>query len=364
MKKIVIIMPTLGGGGAERVILNFVNNFDKAKYSTSILLFDNVIAYPDQIGNDIEIVLMGKNLNFFCRILKTISIVKSADVIIGGLELTATYYAVLLGKLFQKKVIGWIHTSLKEYIQKVGSKHILLVHLFYPFVDHFITVSNGVKEGLQKDFKLFTNKPIRTIYNCIDINSITRKSIETVPFDFKLPTIISCGRMDQPKGFDILIEATNILLKKGMVFSLIILGDGPDLKKLKNIASTLGVIDFIHFPGFQSNPYAWFKKSDVFVLSSRYEGFGMVLIEAMAVGTPVISTNCQYGPAEILCNGEYGVLVPPEDPQILAQSIENLLNNPTQRNMLSQKALQRANDFRPTESIQKFELLIDSILKS
>lgn len=132
------------------------------------------------------------------------------------------------------------------------------------------------------------------------------------------------------------------------------MGEGEDRGRLEYLIKELKLENDVSLLGFVENPYAYMQRSDVFVLSSRWEGFGNVLVEAMACGCPVVSTNCPSGPAEILENGEYGILVPVEDVEKMAKSIIKILTNKELREELSNKALKRSKEFHVEKAVEKY----------
>jgi glycosyltransferase involved in cell wall biosynthesis len=139
----------------------------------------------------------------------------------------------------------------------------------------------------------------------------------------------SVGRLEPQKDFPNLLRAFALLRKKQMA-RLVILGEGNLRPQLEALVKELGIEEDVQLPGFNSNPYAFMKRASVFVLSSVLEGLPTVLIEAMALGTPVVSTDCKSGPKEILGSSGYGTLVPTQNPEALAAAIEKTLNSPKQ----------------------------------
>ena len=142
---------------------------------------------------------------------------------------------------------------------------------------------------------------------------------------------------------------------------MVVLGKGPEEKKIKLLAHKLGLSDNILFLGFQKNPYKYIKKAEVFVLSSFHEGFGNVIVEAMACGTPVVSTNCMSGPREIIENGENGILFPVADQKALAEAVLKVLNNPSLSYKLSEQGKKRAEYFSIEKSVKKYEEIFDKL---
>nr|WP_241878977.1 glycosyltransferase [Psychrobacter sp. PraFG1]UNK05619.1 glycosyltransferase [Psychrobacter sp. PraFG1] len=162
--------------------------------------------------------------------------------------------------------------------------------------------------------------------------------------------VLAVGRLTHQKDFATLIHAFKKVLKN-KACNLIILGEGELRCELEKLIKDLNLQDNVQLPGFVNNPYAWMSKADLFVLSSIYEGFGNVLVEAMACGTPVVSTDCPSGPSEILENGRWGSLVPTNDPDSLAEAILKALNNTKFKSELVKK---RAEDFSVDNSLSGY----------
>ena len=169
--------------------------------------------------------------------------------------------------------------------------------------------------------------------------------------------ILAAGRLHVSKDFPTLLRAFS-LVRKEIPSRLVILGEGEKRKELEDLAQELGIRKDHDLPGFVENPYKYMKHATVFVLSSQWEGFGNVLVEAMACGCPVISTDCPSGPREILRDGEYGVLVPPKDSEKLAQGILRVLENQDLRRELSEKGKKRALDFTVDRAVEEYVKLV------
>ncbi len=168
--------------------------------------------------------------------------------------------------------------------------------------------------------------------------------------------IVSVGRLDRLKGFDNLLRAFAIVRQK-QVTRLIILGEGEERSALQLLASELKVSDTVDMPGFVDHPERFMSRAAVFALSSRSEGLGVVLIEALACGIPVVSTDCPTGPREILGDSAYGILVPVDDPSALAAAILAKLSDAGDRQSLRERAM----EFSEEAAVQKYLALIDNI---
>ncbi|MCA9400626.1 MAG: glycosyltransferase, partial [Candidatus Omnitrophica bacterium] len=239
---------------------------------------------------------------------------------------------------------------LKRWLMKATYRHADLV------------VPNSVmtEVALNKEFNVSREK-LQTIYNPINTAAIYQSSLEPVnhPF-FNQPgyrTIISVGRLVPQKRFDRLIKAFAEVQRNHQDIRMIILGTGPLEEELKKIAKTMNVNDCISFVGFQTNPFAWMAKADIFVLSSDYEGFPNVILEAMACGVPVISTDCCSGPNEIITHGENGYLSSLDDKK-LALLIGQLLDQPHLLKQFSAVGQQTAQKFKIENIFPAFEKIL------
>jgi glycosyltransferase involved in cell wall biosynthesis len=178
---------------------------------------------------------------------------------------------------------------------------------------------------------------LKVIYSAYESTSIIEKSKEQLP-DWAIdvirkPTLIALGRMSREKGFDVLIRAHAKVLTRGIDHNLVILGSGSLRGELRDLSACLGVSDSVFMPGYVGNPYPLLKNATAFILPSRYEALGGVVIEALSLGTPIVATACG-GPSEILTEGENGILVLPEDVDSLAVGMFKILSNGNLREQL------------------------------
>jgi N-acetylgalactosamine-N,N'-diacetylbacillosaminyl-diphospho-undecaprenol 4-alpha-N-acetylgalactosaminyltransferase len=186
----------------------------------------------------------------------------------------------------------------------------------FPNVRKIITVSKGIEKKLNNNYNL---KKTKTIYNPIDLKLLAQKAVD---FDY----ILAVGRLCRQKGFDILINAFAKSNLKNKI-KLIILGEGKERNNLEKLINGLDLKSQVLLYGKVDNPFIYMKHATFFVLSSRFEGFGNVIIEALACETPVIATNCESGPSEIIENSKNGLLVPSEDVELLKDAMERLYHD-------------------------------------
>ncbi len=332
--KIVMFSSSLGKGGAERRITYLSNYFNHRGYKVIIALSRREGNYLEELNREIrikELTLFKKSFNGISTLFKIIMliIVEKPSVLFSNLYGMNRF--IILTRLFFKKnpkiVIGVVNNPLKAYRNRG------FIRKFYPMADILLANSNGIKESMIVNWNIRPEK-IEVIHNGIDVENVKKKSRQNVILP-KIPSnhkiLISNGKLSVQKGFECLIEAVK-LVNQLIPCSLIILGEGPEYQRLNFVMNKLGLQDIIHLLGYKINPYAYLKKADVFVLSSVFEGFPNVILEAMACGVPVVATAAPFGPDEIIDNGNDGFLVNVGDYKGIAEKVIELLNNRELRN--------------------------------
>jgi len=366
-KFITFFLPALSGGGAERAILNLAIELNKKGYKVNFFLVHKIGAYLKYVPEEIQILsfegLIGKRFKMPQSIIPLIHYLKKEkpDVLLSAMN--PCNFIAIIAKLISKaqtKIAINEQNTFSSEIQHTSwfRKKIdpYLIKFLYPKADFIIAVSKGVADDLSKISGIPKNK-INIIYNPVNVAEISEKSKEKILHPFfqekSNGIIINVANLNKQKNHLLLIETFSILRKIRDV-RLIILGEGEERKNLEKIINKLNLWEFISMPGFVENPYAYIAQSNVFVLSSLYEGLPTVLIEAMACGTSIVSTDCPSGPAEILENGQYGKLVPINDPEALAEAIKETLDNPINPQVLRE----RANYFSTEKAADRYlELL-------
>ncbi len=363
--RILFIISSLAGGGAERVLLNILKYLDRDKFNPLLVLLNRGGELIDEIPSDITIYDMAVKGNSisanaipllfkFNRIIRT----ENPDVIFSFMWEQNLITCIL--KIFSRaKIILSEHASISntfnDFFYSKSKKKLLyfLIAALYGWADHILSVSAGLKEELIS-LGLSSDK-ISVIYNPIDLNLIEKLKAELS--DFKKPYILFAGRLAKQKNIPLLIGAFNMIKNKTNA-DLVILGDGAEEENLKRLTKQLNLGDRIIFKNFANNPYKYMANAEVFVLPSSYEGFGNVLTEAMACGTPVVSTRCPHGPDEIIEDGISGFLVPVDNPQKMGEAILKILGNNNLRRELVARGMQRVKSFEISEIVRKYESLI------
>jgi glycosyltransferase involved in cell wall biosynthesis len=365
-------LPSLRDGGVDRVMVEILSHIDRERIDPVLVLFypcENS-PYRDRIPGGMKVIVIQRKSDSSIDKIKQYAdflkgVFRESPHVIVSMMTPSNVMAISAGLLFGKKVIIGEHTTLSEATKITEGRRILwfsttsLVKLFYRFADRIIAVSEGVKADLAEEFNIPPGN-MEVIHNPIDLKRISELCNAPVEHGFfaeGVPVILSAGRLDPQKGFDTLLKSFSDIIRR-MDARLIILGEGPEKEFLCRLAVELAIAEKVSFLGFQSNPYKFIARADVFVLSSRLEGLPMVILEAMACETPVISTDCKSGPYDILQNGKYGILVDTDNTVALSMSVLKLLNDKMLRERFSRLGKQRVKDFAVDKVTSKYEEII------
>jgi glycosyltransferase involved in cell wall biosynthesis len=348
-EKLALFLPSLVGGGAERVMVNLANSVAAKGVKVDLVVANAEGAYQNQVAQNVKTVdfKSERSLASFPKLLSYLRREKP-KALISALEHTnvlAIWAKRLAGVPTQNIITEHISSSLITYAAGYTPSKLratlYAMRFTYPLADRIVTVSQGVADDLVQTIGISKNK-LEVIYNPVLNDAMFQKAEQPIDHPWfqegQPPVILGVGRLEPQKDFPNLLRAFALLRKKQSA-RLVILGEGNLRPQLEALVKELGLEEDVQLPGFHSNPYAFMKRASVFVLSSVLEGLPTVLIEAVALGTPVVSTDCKSGPKEILSNSGYGTLVPIQNPEALAIATEKTLNSP--RQMIDQNTLKR-----------------------
>lgn len=226
--------------------------------------------------------------------------------------------------------------------------------------------SQGCCRDLKENFSVAQAR-VMTMWNPVDCARVRRLSFQRIEAveqwrnNAHCLRLVHVGRLDTQKNHALLLSVCSELKKRGRKFSLMIVGEGHDRPNIEKRILKLGLGDQVTLVGAQNNPFPWIAAADALLLTSRFEAFALVLVEAMACGTPVISVDCPAGPAEVLNNGEFGLLTPNDDPLSLADAVEGLMDDPSLALRMSDLGYDRAQAFDVKKIVPQWEALIDAL---
>ena len=354
-KKILLFMPLIGGGGVEKnffIVANFLaKNFEKIYICNSFLknkpnLEKNIIFIDKKKKSFNNLFLI--YLTAIIKLIKFLMLNQNVTV----LSFQANIYCIIISKLFGAKIIarsnaspsGWANNIIKKYIFRIILK----------LADQLIVNSYEFKKEMKNKLNLNTN---------LILNPLNQKRIKTLSkkrsnFNFfknyKFLKIISVGRLVFQKDHLTLLKALN-KIKDKINFKLVIIGEGSEKNNLLNFINENNLSKKIKIIKFQKNPYNLINKSDLFILTSRYEGLPNVLLEAAVLKKFIISAKCPTGPLEILSNGRYGLLFNVEDYESLAKQIIKFCNiTIKKRNEISKKLYKSLNKYNSKNNLEKY----------
>lgn len=339
--KIAIILPSLLGGGAERLHILLANMWTKQGHNVHFIFLNNkgeIKELKKLISNQITIHYLNvfKLRQSIFPLRKTI-LREKFDVMLSAMW-PLTVFSILsnMFTFSRNKIVVSDHTNLSRS-RRIELKIPLIIiratlFLFYRLAHGVVCVSDGVRQDISK-LGLIPKKNIRVIYNPVAATGYSSKHYSLkeqskIWPSYKKYKILSVGSLKEQKNFHNLILAYNELPNKIKDQSmLMILGEGDLRKELEQLIINHNLENNIFLAGFKVDPSPWYDTADLFVLSSSWEGFGNVLVEAMQARLPIVSTNCDSGPSEILQDGKFGILVPINDHKALANGILQALQS-------------------------------------
>jgi glycosyltransferase involved in cell wall biosynthesis len=340
--KICLFLHSATVGGAERVAINLANRLIVLDHQVQIVLIQGGGHLENQINENVEISYLDANSMKWAFLALGAFVRKQRPDILLSFLPEANSRAILASVLFRKgpTVIPTEHSAIYdnngELLRNIGLEKFL-----YKLVDLIVAVSDGVADDVTR-YASIRHEKIKKVHNPVIHQDIIGCEYEMPNHEWlkdeELPVIISGGRHVPQKNFHLLIGTFDRIIQEVPETRLILFGEGPLTKDYRIEIKNKGLGSRVDVVGYVPDPLKYLKHSDVFVLSSNREGLPTVMIEALATGTPVVSTDCPHGPAEILSNGKYGKLVPPRDSAALCEGIKSTLQTPIDPSTLQARA--------------------------
>ncbi|MEN8212735.1 MAG: glycosyltransferase [Pseudomonadota bacterium] len=341
-QRIAVFASFSGNGGVERMIVNLCTGFSQRGFQVDLLLIKDRSDHLAHLPDDVHVMRLGTK-HAYTSLWKLVTYLKRErpDALLSAKE-RANRVALLAKKLSGLDLPVGVRLGTTVSAALAGKSRLRRLFWYWPMkmtyshADVVIPVSQGVADDVITITGIDNNK-VKVIRNPVISARLFELSREQLfhPewFDGTSPTLVAAGRFTRQKDFITLIHALK-QVNLQTPCRLVLLGEGKLREQYSTLAAELGIQHHLLMPGFVNNPYPAISHADCFVLSSLWEGSPNVLTEALALGTPVVSTDCPSGPAEILQHGDYGPLVPMGDADAMAQAIIRVLSNPHPREFL------------------------------
>lgn len=371
-KKVLFLIESFIVGGAEKVLIDIVNNLNQEKYDITVCSvykhsvykgydksfdkpFKTHIKYRYLIDNRIKIlyILFNYLLNKIPNLLYQLFIGNRYDTVVAFYEGLPTYW-LSQAKLEGCKKIAWLHTSTELSQQGKNQEELDKQQNYYAQFNQIIAVSQGVTDSFIRLFPTLSH--IKVIYNPINTTVILEKAQQPISLEKKVsPTFVCVGRMTEVKGYDRWLRVLLKLKEKGYVFQSWIIGGG-NRDKYEQFVIENNFKDYVVFLGHQDNPYPYMAEADWIACPSYLEGLSTVVLEGIALGKAIVSTDCP-GMKELLGENKYGIVCQ-NDEKSISQQIERVLLNPELQNLFESSVSLCQSRFEIKQSIKKIESII------
>ena len=359
---IALLVPSFRGGGAEGATVRLANELARRGVGVDLLVLQSVGPWRDQLSPAVgQIDLKSRRALLGLWPLARYLRRARPRVIMAGPYHVGVLSILARGLIrCRTAVVVLEHNDLqagRAYAHGLRQRLMpLTLRLTYPWADRVLAVSKGAAASLARLAGMPPDR-VGVLYNGVDARAI--QDAARLPVDHpwlteaSIPVIMAAGRLAPQKGYPDLLRAF-ALLTQSVTARLLVMGDGQQRQELQHLAADLGLAGGVQFLPHHPNPYAYMARASLFVLSSHFEGFGVVLLEALACGTPVVSTDCPSGPSEVLGGGRYGLLVPVGKPEALAAAMLQVLTDPRLEQRLRQAGPVRAAEFSIERAADRF----------
>ncbi|WP_026614503.1 glycosyltransferase family 4 protein [Ensifer aridi] len=360
--RITIVVPALGAGGTEHVVNLLANHWNGLGCRVTIITLEPPDAQPYyNFDSKIAVVRLGvpprrapkmqSGFLVFQRFQRLRTAIQQSQPDLVLSFLTRTNVLTLLATIgLAVPVI--VSERNNPALQPLGPFWKWLQRSLYPRAFGLVTMTQGALDH----FPARIRRTGWVIANPVDLPSGWQKKRGG-------NILAAVGRLTRQKGFDLLLEAFSKVAESHPEWKLVIWGEGDERRSLEALRDALGLQERVEMPGLTQRPGLWIESADVFVLSSRYEGWGIVLLEAMAAGLPVVSYECDWGPRVMITHGSDGILVPREDVEALAKALERVMADRDLRERLGARAEASAQRYVPEQILGEWDVLVSCALK-
>ena len=371
-RRVTFVLPSLHGGGAERAAVVLLNGLAGRGNDTTLFVFAREGPYFDQLAPGVRVVVGQAGRAARLASLRRFLASAPQDVVVSMLSHFTVYAAVRTAATPAKYVISQ-QTPVSAFLDDRDyawrfpvRKRVFttVARTVYPRADGIAATSSGVADDLTMHFGVRRDR-VAVVPNAVDVQAIERLALDPLDIavgDSAVPTIVAAGRLAHAKNLPLLVESLERLSRR-MTFRAWLLGHGELEGELRGLLARASLSDRVTLFGFQPNPWKFMARANVFLLTSRYEGFGNVLIEAMATGLPVVAT-ASHGTRDIVTHEQSGLLVESHDAASVAAALERVLTDAAFRRQLSEAARHRAREFALPAVVDRFDQFLDRVLQS
>lgn len=370
-RRILFIDGPLGGGGAERVLIDILRNIDYERYDVDLAVICRGGALMDELPEQVRVIELWSGYNlayklayraskwlrcnwFFARKMNGSKLRRDYDIEISFLEGMPLKLGAL--RTTDARKATWVHADLFTHRYEARQFYPGEELRCYNKMDVVVNVSKDCEAAFCKRFPGCKAEK-RAIYNPIDRARIERMASEyVIDKDYNALTVITVGRVTPPKKTERLLQVAQMAQQAGLPVCFKWVGDGELRPQMEALRDEMGLRDTVEFTGFTKNPFPHIKAADIMMVTSDFEGFCLVICEAMCLGVPVISTRTA-GPSEIIGDNEYGVLTD-LSAEALFQALKHWVDNPAERKSVAKKASFRPNAYSVDKTINDFYSLI------
>jgi glycosyltransferase involved in cell wall biosynthesis len=390
--RVLLLLPSLHGGGAERVAMLLMKHVDPARFDVRMGLLRKSGPYVAALDESrLDVAKLGQRFMEFDQ--GNSEVYRPANLL-PAIVLTPANVVLMLRRFRPDVVLSFrkgmniitlgaillYGRSKLRWIAREGNNTIAVIHdelksnaarrvvteftaRVYGAADRLLTICHEMEADLTRELRLEPSQ-LRTIHNAVDLAEIEELAAKSPPPELTLadPYLIAVGRLERQKGIDVLLRAFAYSAHRAS-HRVLLVGRGSHEQQLRELAAELGIASRVTFAGWHDNPWSLMRRASLFVLPSRWEGFGNVVIEALASGCPVVVSDCRYGPKEIVRDGVDGLVVPVDDVTATVQAIDRVLGDAALAARLTAAGKERARDFDVPVIMERYEALFEELAR-
>jgi glycosyltransferase involved in cell wall biosynthesis len=359
-----LFRPTLGDGGADRVTVTLLEHLDRARFTPTLVLMRRTGPLADRVPADVEVIELGsRRLALAAPALARAIRARAPDVVMCTAA-GANIVAVAAHRLARSRarLVLSERSALRRPGRELRDRFVIpLKRRLYPMADLVTAVSDGVARDLRDQLALPADR-VRVVHNPLigdDLQALMAERVDHPwAHDRSRPLVVAVGRLTEVKDYPTMLRAF-VELRTRHRARLVVLGQGERLGSLQRLAAELGLVDDLAFVGFDPNPFRWMARATLLVQSSLAEGLPGTLVQSMACGTPVVATDCDHGPREVVRDGVDGFLVAVGDSSALAERAGRLLADDTLRARMSDAAGRAGALYTVAAAMARYEAALD-----